>query len=108
MKRELTFGHGHLWIFTSWRRARNPGKHYRRDGGVWWFKRSVVKKFKTSTFAGSATCSITTALGEYLFVGVSPPASLLDSSLCLDMLSLSDAYSWASIGPPGIGGPRRR
>ena len=48
------------------------------------------------------------ALQQILIVGVSPPASLLDCSLCLDMLSLSDAFSWASIGPPGIGGPRRR
>jgi len=48
------------------------------------------------------------ALRQILFVVVSPPASLLDRSLCLDMLSLSDAYSRASIGPPGIGGPRRR
>jgi len=54
---------------------------------------------------------IMTALGalqQILFVDLSPPASLLGCSLCLDMLSLSDACPRASIGPPGIGGPRRR
>ena len=50
---------------------------------------------------------VTTSLGalwKILFVDVSPPASLLDCSLCLDTLSLSDAYSRTLIGPPGIGG----
>jgi len=46
------------------------------------------------------------ALQQILFVDVSPPSSLLDCSLCLDMLSLSDACSQASTGSPGIGGPR--
>jgi len=48
------------------------------------------------------------ALQRILFVDVSPPASLLGCSLCLDMLPLSDACSQASTGLPGIGGPRRR
>jgi len=42
-----------------------------------------------------------TALGavqQILFVDVSPPASLFDSSLCHDMLSLSDAHSQALTG----------
>jgi len=47
------------------------------------------------------------ALHQILFVDVSHPASLFDTSLSHDMLSLSDAYSWASIGAPGVGGPRR-
>jgi len=54
----------------------------------------------------------TTALGalqQFLFVGVSPPASLLDCSLCLDMLSLSDAYSRAStVIELGIHHPRKK
>jgi len=48
------------------------------------------------------------ALRHILFVDLSPPASVLGRSLCLQSLSFSDAWSRASIGPPGIGGPRRR
>jgi len=52
---------------------------------------------------------IMTTLGtlqQILFVDGSPLASLLGCLFCLDMLSLSDACSRASIGLPGIGGPR--
>jgi len=45
---------------------------------------------------------------QILFVDVSPPASMLGRSLCLDVPSFSAACSRASTGPPGIGGPRRR
>ena len=71
---------------------------------------SVFSPLIKSLFSSSYLLArrIMTALGalqQILFVDVSPPASLSDCSLCHDMLSLSDAYSRASTGPPGIGGP---
>ena len=58
-------------------------------------KNPCTKSSQTSSFAGSATCSITTALGalrQILFADVSPPATLLGCSLCLDILSFSKDF----------------